>query len=149
DPLGTDPRPDRGNLLVDDVSGGPGWLDPGYLGKEPGEDLLSVRRVRHLWVELHTGQAPRTVLERGHRSTRRPGRDGEPRRGRGHAVAVAHPHRLLGGQAIEQYPRIRRDPQRRPAELALPGVHDLATEHPRHRLEPVADTENRHSGVEQ
>ena len=36
-----------------------------------------------------------------------------------------------------------------PAELAQPGPPDLAAERLRHRLEPVADPERRHAGLEQ
>ena len=65
-------------------------------------------------------------------------------------VAVRHPHRLLRGEVAQQQPlRSRHHGHFRAAELGQPGALDHAAQSLRHRLEAVADAENRDAGVEQ
>ena len=97
--LVTDRGPDRRHLLLDDVGHRPRGLGAGDLVEEVLEHGLAVLRVQHLRVELHAGHAPAEVLEGGDGGAGGAGRHLEPL-GRGRdGVAVAHPHRLLVGQA--------------------------------------------------
>ena len=103
-------------------------------------------RVHHLGVELHPGPAVGHILERGHRRPLAARGHGEPGRGHGDAVAVAHPDgppALLEQRAGGEHGQLGRP------ELTLPGVGDLTTEGLGHRLEAVADAEHRHPGREQ
>src|SRR5205807_3735858 len=59
-----------------------------------------------------------------------------------------HPAALLGRQPLQQPPRLR-DAQLRTAELADTRALDAPAERERHRLHPVADTEDRHAELEQ
>ncbi len=63
-------------------------------------------------------------------------------------VAVRHPHRLVGGQA-RQKPRGGVDLGLGPAELAFGGVAHRSTQGDRHRLQAIADAEDRYARTEQ
>ena len=95
-PLGADRRTDALDLLLDDRGRSPRGRRPGDLVEEVLQDLLTVRRVHDLGVELDAVQAARTVLEGRDRSGRRAGRHVGARGRRGDGVAMAHPHGLLG-----------------------------------------------------
>jgi len=135
------------DLLLDDVGGRPRGLNARDLVEEALQDPLTVRRVHHLGVELHAGPAVGDILERRHRRPGRAGGHGEPRRGHGDRVAVAHPHRLVGRQVPQQL--TAGDLQRGRPVLPLPGAGHLAAQRLGHRLEAVADAEHGHPGREQ
>ncbi len=146
--LAADLRTDRVDLLVDDVRLGPGRPRAGDVVEEVPQDRLSVLGVQHLRVELHAGEPAADVLERGDRRARSAGGHGEAGWGESHRVAVAHPDLLCRRQAAQQHARLD-DAQRRAAELRAAGARDLAGQRLRHRLEAVADAEDRHAGGEQ
>ena len=100
--LGADRRADPRDLLLDDGRGRPRRRRARDLVEEVLQDLLPVRRVHDLGVELDAVQAPRAILEGGDRRRRRAGGDLGARRRRGHRVAVAHPDGLLGRQVVEE-----------------------------------------------
>jgi hypothetical protein len=112
---------------------------------------LTERRVQHLGVPLHAVQLAVVVLERRHRRARRRGGDPQPLRRRGDGVAVAHPHRLAlglaGPNSVEEAPARPAWAWRRTRDR--PVRCDLAPERARHRLEAVADAEDRYAGREQ
>jgi hypothetical protein len=99
-------------------------------------------------MELDTGQPAGRGLEAGHRRAGRSGGDRKPLRRNGYAVAVAHPDVLLRWHPLEEH-ALRLHPDRGAAELPPTGVRHLATERPGHRLEAVADPENRYAGGEE
>ena len=101
-PLGPDRRPDPRDLLLDDGSGRPRRRRAGDLVEEVLQDLLPVRRVHDLGVELDAVEPPRAILERGDRGGRRAGGDLGSGRRRRHRVAMAHPHRLLRREVVEE-----------------------------------------------
>ena len=63
-----------------------------------------------------------------------------------HRVAVAHPHRLLGGAARQGGPGVG-DARRGAAVLAQARLGDGAAKRLGHELEAVADAEDGHAGV--
>ncbi len=138
-PLGADGRADALDLLLDDSGRSPRGRRPGDLVQEVLQDLLTVRRVHDLGVELDAVQAARTVLEGGDRSGRRAGRHVRTRRRRGDGVAMAHPYGLLGRQVVEELRLLRL--QLGLAELRGARSLDGATEVAGHELHPVADAE--------
>ena len=93
-----DPR----DLLLDDGGGRPRRRRARDLVEEVLEDLLPVRRVHDLGVELDAVEPPRAILEGGDRGRRRAGSDLGSRRRRRDRVAVAHPHGLLGREVVEE-----------------------------------------------
>ncbi len=117
------------------------------LVQESAQDLLAVRRMQHLGVVLDAGEATRTVLERGDGCTCAGGGHLESFGCNGHAVTVAHPHRLRRGQTVVQHTTGHR--QVSAAVLTGSGVRDRASESIRHGLEAVADAEHRDVQVEQ
>ncbi|SLH08199.1 Uncharacterised protein [Mycobacteroides abscessus subsp. abscessus] len=140
----------RAHLLhqhIGDVRRCPARRDTRQLVQEPAQHLLAVRGMQHLGVVLHTGQPPRAVLERRDRRTRRGAGHLEALRRVGHRVTVAHPHRLNRGQAAVQHATV--DVEFGAAVLAGAGVGHRAAERLRHRLEAVADAEDRQVQVEQ
>ena len=147
-PAVTDLGPDPVDLLVDDVHHRPGRPAARDLPEEVLQDPLAVLAVQHLRVPLHPGEASGGVLEGGHGRARRPGVDGEARRGGDDLVAVRHPRRERLREPGEQGAGIE-DGHLGAAVLALAGVGDLAAEGLRHRHEAVADAEHRDGAVDE
>ena len=138
-------RADRGadarDLLLDHGSGRPGRRRTRDLVEEVLQDLLAVRRVHDLGMELDAVELARAILERRDRRGRRGGGHLGAGGRRGHGVAVAHPHRLLGREVVEELGLVR-------LELRLPELRraralDRAAEIARHELHAVADAERR------
>jgi hypothetical protein len=121
--------------------------DAGELEQEPGEYLLPMRRVQDLGVVLHAGESTRPILEGGHRGPRAGGHYLEPVRRRGDGVTVTHPHRLGVGEVRMQL--TPNDFQFGAAVFAGTGVRNGTAERLGHCLKSVADTEHRHTKVEQ
>ena len=143
----TDLGADRLDQLLSDVGWGPGRTDPGEFVQEPAQHLLAVRRMQHLGVVLHAGQAAGPVLEARDRGAGAGGDHLEAfRRGRDR-VAMAHPHRLAAGQLGMQV--ATRHVELGAPIFAGPGVFDGAAQHLGHRLEAVANAEHRHVEIEQ
>ena len=138
-------RADRGadsrDLLLDDRSGRPRRRRAGDLVEEVLEDVLPVRRMHDLGVELDAVQPPCPILEGGDRRRRRAGRDLRPRRWSRHRVAMAHPHGLLGREVVEELGVVRLELGL--AELGRSGALDGAAEVARHELHAVTDAERR------
>ena len=84
DALGADRGADARDLLLDDRRGRPRRRRAGDLVEEVLEDLLPVRRVHDLGVELDAVEPARAILEGGDRRRRRATRS--PRRPSGGAV---------------------------------------------------------------
>src|SRR5829696_755032 len=105
---------------------------------------------------VHSRRAPQTsvrqvarrALERGHRRARRRGERREPRRWLVHAVAVAHPARLVVRETGEQASRLAHG-ELRATELPRLGELDAAPKVVGHHLHPVADAEHRNVETEQ
>jgi len=95
----------------------------------------------HLGVELRGEQAPLGVFHGRHRAHLGARRDGEALGHAAHGVAVAHPHGLLAGGAVEQR-RLARPCDDRRAVLALLGVAHFPAERHGHGLLPVAEAEH-------
>ena len=121
------------------------------LANEIAQKLRPLRRVHHLKMELRGVELPLLVGDHGDRRVRRRTDHAEALRQARHAVAVAHPHRILFAllpDALEQR-RVLGDQHLGAAELAvMPGL-DLAAELMGHRLLAVADAEHRHARVKQ
>ncbi len=146
DPLGADLRTDALDLLLDHGGGRPRRRRAHDVVEEVLQDLLPVRRVHHLGVELHRVQPASGVLEPGHRGRRRAGGDVRARRRRDDRVVVAHPHDVFGRQVAEEHRLPGGD-----LGLAVLGDVvrlDLAAEMLRHQLHAVADAERRHAELE-
>ena len=142
--LGADPR----HLLVDDRGRAPIARAAADVAEEGGEDVLAVRRVDDLGVELDPVQAALEVLDGGDRRLGRARERREAGRGLEHRVAVRHPALLLGRGAGQQ-PAVLGDGERRAAELAHLGALDAAAEREHQRLHPVADAEHGDPELEQ
>ena len=142
--LGADPL----DLLLDHRGRAPGALAAAHVGQEVGQDLLPVRRVDHLGVELDAVEPALHRLERRHRRGRGGGQRAEAGRRREYRVAVGHPAGLLGRRARQQ-PSGLRHRQLRAAELADLGALDPPAQRERQQLHPVTDAEHRHAQVEQ
>ena len=140
---------DAPNLLLDDAGCRPRGLAPGDVVQEALEDALTVLGVDDLGVELHAREAALAVFERRDRGAGRLRGDREALGGRGDGVAVRHPDRLLAGQVAEEAAVTGADGQGRAAELAEARALDRAAERLRHRLEAVADAEDRHPRAKQ
>jgi hypothetical protein len=141
---------DLGPYLLDqgvgDVGGRPRRVDARELVQEPTQHLLSVGRVHHLGVVLHPRELPGAIFERSDWGARTDGNDLETLGSFGDRVPVAHPHRLGFG-------KIRMKLSAGYLEFGTPvftgaGVCDGAAQRLRHRLEPVADPEDRYAQVE-
>ena len=144
--LGADRRADARDLLLDHGSGRPRRRRAGDLVEEVLQDLLAVRRVRDLGMELHAVELACAVLERGDRRGGRGGGHLSADRRRGDRVAVAHPHRLLGRQVVKELGLVRLE--LRLSELGRAGTLDRAPEIARHELHPVTDAERRDPELE-
>ena len=144
--LGADGCADARDLLLDHRGRRPGRRRAGDLVEEVLQDLLPVRRVHDLGVELHAVQPARAILEGGDRRRRRAGGDLGPRGRRRDGVAVAHPDRLLGREVVEELGLARLELCL--AELGCSRALDRAAEVARHELHPVADAERRDPEVE-
>lgn len=147
--LGADLGADRGDLLLDHAGGGPARLDARAAVEEVLQHLLAVRGVHDLRVVLDAVELLLVVLEGGDRDHVRGRGDREALGGGGAGVTVRHPHRLLGGRALEQGGAGTGDGQRGTAVLTGAGVVDGATEGGGHELEAVAHAEDRDTGLEQ
>ena len=135
--LGADPL----DLLLDHGSRRPGRSSARDLVEEVLQDVLAVRRVHDLGVELHAVERPLRVLEGGDRRRGGARRHLCPVRRSGHRVAVTHPDGLLLRQ-----PRKESAPLRMKlglAELGDAGPLDAPAEILRHQLHAVADPEHR------
>ncbi len=128
---------------------GPVALAAGDLAHEVAQERGAVRRVHDLEVELGGVELARLVGDHGDRRVRRGADHAEALRRLGHAVAVAHPHRIalaLAPHPLEQR-RILGHRHLGAAELAVVAALDRAAELLRHRLLAVADAEHRHAGL--
>ena len=143
-----DLRADARDLLLHDRGGRPGALAPADVGQEARQDLLAVRGVDDLGVELDAVDAALDALDRGDGRGARGGERREAGRRLEHRVAVRHPARLLAGQAREQ-PAVLAHGQVRAPELADLGLLDASAERVDEKLHPVADAEHRNAELEQ
>ena len=141
--LGADPL----DLLLDHGSGRPRGRRAGNVVEEVLQQVLAVRRVHDLGVELDAVEPAARVLERGNRC--RCGRPGDDRslRRRDDGVAMAHPDDLLLGQAGEEGAATA--VELRLAELGGAGARDLAAQLQREQLGAVADAERRDPELEE
>ena len=139
--LRADRRADPRDLLLDDRGGRPRRRRAGDLVEEVLEDVLPVRRVHDLGMELHA------VQPRARSSKAAIGVEGElavtsrPRRWSRHGVAMAHPHGLLGREVVEELGVARLELGL--AELGGSRALDGAAEVARHELHAVTDAERR------
>ena len=118
------------------------------LVQEVLEQVLAVRRVHDLGVELHAVQAPLGRLEGGGGRVGRGAHHLEAVRRPGDGVEVAHPDDLLVGEVVVEQQRPRRGPaQVGPAVLAPSGLGHLAAEVAGQQLSAVADAQDRHARV--
>ncbi len=101
----------------------------------------------HLGVPLQAIQATLAAFKSSNRGLSRGGRDGEALGCTLDGVAVAHPHDLIVGGAIEQAGALG---HRGLGVTVLAGARAThgATQGVRHRLEAVADTQDGHTGLE-
>ena len=136
-----DRRANARDLLLDHGGGRPGGRRAGDLVEEVLQDLLAVRRVHDLRMELDAVELARAILERGDRRRGRGGGHVSADRRRGDRVAVAHPDGLLGRQIVEELGLVRLE--LRLPELGRAGALDGAAEVSRHELHAVADAECR------
>ncbi len=146
DALVPDYRSDALDLLLDDRCRRPRRRDVRDLVQEVLEDVLAVRRVDDLGVELHAVQPPCAILERGDRRRGRRRGDDRAHRRRGHRVAVAHPDGLLRRKVVEELGLARLELGL--PELGDPGTVDGTAEVARHQLHAVADAERRNAEQE-
>ena len=116
------------------------------------QELLALRRVRDLWVELEAVDVAVRVGDGRERGRARVRDGGEARWQLGELVAVAHPHLHLGPEAVKEgvaAMRARVDRDRRVPVLAVVAREHLAAQHPCELLQPVADAEDGNPGLEQ
>jgi hypothetical protein len=137
-----------GDLLLGHARGRPGALRLAHAGEEVLEDRGAVGSVDDLRVELDPVQAALDRLEGGDRRARGGGERGEPGRRLVHAVAVAHPARLLAREAGQEASRLP-DGELGAPELARLGELNAPAEVVGHGLHPVADPEHRDPELEQ
>ena len=137
----TDLGADRRDLLVDD-RGGLQSRAAAHVLEEGGEDLLAVRRVHDLGVELDAVQArarhppPRRPATRStRRAAEKPGGASYP------GVAVRHPARCSAGVPASRRPGSSRS--RSSARTPHLGALDAAAESEHQSLHAVADAEHR------
>jgi hypothetical protein len=139
-PAAADLRSDPLDLLLDHGRRRPRRARAGDAVEEVFQHFLAVRRVHDLGVELDAVELPFGRLEGGDRRRVGAAGHGRPLGRRGNGVAVAHPRRLLLGEARGERPL---EAHARLAELPGAGL-DAAAEVLRHQLHPVADAEHRH-----
>ena len=125
---------------LDEVLGRPVRLRTADAEYEVAQQLHSLPRVHHLWMELHGPDAPRLVRDSGQRVGGLRGLD-EARGQRFCLVAVAHPHLERGGKSVEElrlgdHLHLRVAVLARGCRLNPPAqvVHD--------EVQPVADAEH-------
>ena len=139
--------PDALDLFLDHGRRSPRGRCAGDVVEEVLQQILAVRRVHDLGMELHAIETPLALLERGDRRRRRHADDLCPRWRGGDGVAVRHPHGLVVGKPGEE---LRFDGRhRRLAELRDAGALDLASEIERHQLCAVTDAERGNAELEQ
>src|SRR3954447_157624 len=143
-----DLRADPADLLLHDRRRRPRHVAAADVAQERLEDVLPVRGVDDLRVELDAVHRALARLERRDRRGGRRRQRGEAGRRLEHRVAVRHPAALVGRQAGEQPPRLA-DRQLRAPELADLRALDAPAERQRHELHPVADAEHRDAELEQ
>ena len=121
----------------------------GDLANEVAQDRGAVRGMHDFQMELRRVKLARLVGDHRDRRVRRgSGRDKAIRKP-GHAVAVAHPHRIT----LPDLPHALIERRRLDhfdfgaAKLAVMAGLDLAAELLRHRLFAVADAQHRHAGL--
>src|SRR5215212_3516858 len=141
DAAAPDLRADALDRLVLEGAHGPVAGQAGDLAHEVAQECRSVRRVHHLGVELH-GIEPPSLVGHGGKGGAVRHCDGPETVGElGHAVAVAHPDRVLFADVPDA-------PEQRTvghhldlgaAELRVVAAFDLAAELRRHGLLAVAD----------
>ncbi len=141
-----------GDLVVDDVRGGPQCLTAADLGDEALEQGIALLGMCHFRVELNAVPALGFVRHRGDRNAIGGCRDGEPRRRLGDVIAVAHPHierlvRRVIAEACEQAIR-RNDIDTRVTELARIGSFRGAAQLRGQRLHAVANAEDGQARIE-
>src|SRR6266540_141796 len=139
--------PNTLDLLLDHRRRRPGRWRVGDRVQEVLQQVGAVRRVDDLRMELDAVETSLGMLEGGDRGRGRGGGHLRAHRRLDDRVAVAHPHRLLAGNSLEERaaPRL----QRRLAELGHPGAVDAAAELLSHQLHPVADAERGDAELEQ
>ena len=147
-PLVADLLAYAGDGLLGDRGRLPGRADSGDLVEERRQHPLAVLGVQHLRVPLHAGELAPGVLERRHRSALGRGERGESGGSGMYGVAVAHPRVEAGGDIGEEPSGLVHGDDRT-AELGQAGLRDVAAERAGHRLEAVADAEDRDARVEQ
>ena len=146
DAVATDLRTDPLHLLLDHGGRRPGRGRAGDVVEEVLQQVLAVRRVHDLGVELDAVELPLRILERCDRRRRgRPRHDSAFRR-RDDRVAVAHPDDLLLGQPCEE--RARTAVELGLAEFGRTRARDLAAQLERQQLRAVTDPERRDPEVE-
>ena len=137
-------RANRGDGVLDDGVHGPVLLEAADTEQEVLQQVVTVRGVAHLRMELRGVQLALGALHGG---------DGADVGLRGHeeafwraahGVAVAHPHGLLGGRVpVQGGSAVVRARERGRAVLALLGVAHFATQRDGHDLLSVAEAEHR------
>ncbi|CAB4834767.1 unannotated protein [freshwater metagenome] len=146
-PAGADLRAHEVDLGIDDRAHRPTRFAARRVVEEVLEDLLAVRGVHHLGMELHAVDGARSVLERGHRRLGGSRRDRKPGRGIDDRVEVAHPHLLLVGHPAPEQRSGRPHRQRRAAVLAATRAVDATAKLLGDELCAVANAEDRHAEV--
>ena len=135
--------------IVDDGVHRPAGLKAADAEQEVPQQLVAVRRVAHLGMELRRVQPALRALHRGHGAHVGRGRHREARRRLGYGVAVAHPHRLLDGRlAVQQGRPLVAPRQRRGSVLALLGVAHGAAQRDGHNLLAVAEAQHGNAQLE-
>src|SRR6185312_2640479 len=136
--------------IVDDVGAGPQRGATADVGHEAAQDLRAVFRVRDFRVELDTVATVRFVRGRGDRHGFGGSDQLETARQRGDAVAVRHPHVLRRVVRLEPAEQARMRSRLDPgvAEFASVAAFHRAPELHGHRLQAVADAQQRHAEIE-
>ena len=147
--VATDLLANLGDLLLDDVAGGPGGLQTSHVVEEVLQGDLAVVGVLHLGVPLDATELAGLVHECCHGCAGGLCQHLEAFGGLGHGVAVRHPHVLGGGGAGQEGRVLSADHSIGCAVFAQTGLGDGAAEGLGHHLEAVADTEDRHAGFEE
>jgi len=143
-----DLRADRRDLLGDEILARPVGGQPGHVVQEVLDDLLAQLGVSDLGMPLHTGEPTIGVGERRHRGAQAVREPTEAGRFLGHGVAVAHPDVERLRDSGQQRRRLVHLEMGTP-ELGGVGAAHHAAQRLGHRLEAVADAEDRHPRGEQ
>ena len=144
--LRPDLRADPLHLLLDHRRRRPRRRRVGHRVEEVLQQVVPVRRVHDLGVELDAVQPPLRILERRDRGRLRRRHDARALRRRRHRVAVTHPADLLRRQVHEQLAALGRELGL--AELRDARPLDAPAEVLRHELHAVADAERRDPELE-